>query len=153
MDIIDDGTCFACGHENVHGLHLAFDLDAAKQTATTQFTISPAYSGWKNAAHGGIVSTLLDEVMVYACGSIGWLVATGRLAVRFRHPVPVNTPLDLRGEVTRQRAKLINVSGTLSLNGKILADAQSTMAAMRLLTTDELNTMRAIRSFTVPATP
>ena len=106
MDIIDDGSCFACGHHNESGLKLQFDIDAVAMTASTTFTIPSSFSGWKNAAHGGIVSTILDEVMVYACGSVGWLVATGRLAVRFRKPVPVETPLLLTGQVVKHRGRL-----------------------------------------------
>ena len=86
--------------------------------------------------------------MVYACGSAGWLVATGRLAVRFMHPVPVDVPLELHGEVVNQRKKLITARGKITYKGKVLADAESTMAAMRPLTPEDLRHMQAIRSFT-----
>jgi len=54
-------NCFACGTLNVHGLHL--ELHAADDRCWVELTLPERFGGWDGIAHGGIVCTLLDEVM------------------------------------------------------------------------------------------
>ena len=63
MEIIDDGTCFVCGDQNEIGLKLRFQLDRAARKASTTTVLKDHFSGWVNAAHGGIICCLLDEAM------------------------------------------------------------------------------------------
>lgn len=100
MDIVDDGHCFACGDLNEHGLQLSFSVDLEKGTAETDYVVAKKFNGWQDTVHGGIISTMLDESMVYACGASGFFVVTGELTVRFRKPVPVEKEITLRARVT-----------------------------------------------------
>ena len=54
-------NCFACGTANPIGLNLHFYLRGGY--LCSDITLGKNYEGWENMAHGGIVSTLLDEVM------------------------------------------------------------------------------------------
>ena len=56
--------CFACGDLNEQGLHL--QLHADPEGAWAELTIAPRFQGWDSVAHGGIVCTILDEVMAWA---------------------------------------------------------------------------------------
>jgi uncharacterized protein (TIGR00369 family) len=119
----DDGNCFACGPENPAGMHLHFESDAAGVRA--HVTLEPQFQGWRGIAHGGIVMALIDEAMAHAAGYAGHRGVTASVNVRFRKPVPIGQPIDVRGNVTWMRrnvlgveAKIYDASGTLLAQGE-----------------------------------
>src|SRR5437762_54292 len=57
--------CFVCGQQNPLGLKLRLETDGTSVQA--QFTPEVVHVGFKGIVHGGIISTLLDELMVWAC--------------------------------------------------------------------------------------
>ena len=69
-------NCFACGTLNAHGLHLVFHVEQGR--SWTELTLDRAFEGWEGIAHGGIVCTILDEVMAWALvGADNWGWSTG----------------------------------------------------------------------------
>jgi hypothetical protein len=78
--------CFACGELNEQGLHLAIHTDPER--SWTETTLDPRFQGWEAVAHGGIVCTILDEVMAWAVIGRGTWGVTARLNVAFRRPIP-----------------------------------------------------------------
>jgi hypothetical protein len=94
-------NCFACGQLNLHGLRL--DLHARSGRCWTEISLPERFEGWEGIAHGGIICTILDEVMAWAIvGEDAWAV-TARLQVEFKRPIPVGS--SIRGEVDRQRRR------------------------------------------------
>ena len=61
IEKIEGHYCFACGTENPIGLNLQFYRSG--DSICSDLTLMKYYEGWENIAHGGILSTLLDEVM------------------------------------------------------------------------------------------
>jgi uncharacterized protein (TIGR00369 family) len=130
-------SCFVCGEANPTGLRLRFATDG--QTVTTRFVPRPEHVGFSQTVHGGLIATLLDEMMVWACA-----VQTRRFAycaelnVRFLRPVRPNQPAravaeltaNRRGRIFEAKAELRNEAGDLlaTATGKYLpikqADAQ-----------------------------
>ena len=101
-------NCFACGTLNTNGLHLELHLEPGR--AWTQLTLEKRFEGWEGIAHGGIVTTILDEVMAWSLvASDNWGV-TARLAVEFRRPVPVATRIRGEGWVTKSRRRLVDTA-------------------------------------------
>ena len=142
MEIVDDGTCFACGKLNEHGLHLSFSIDENEKTAKTDFAVPQRFNGWENSVHGGIISTIMDESMVYACAGVGLFVVTGELTVRFKKPVPVEKTINIIAKVTSQNSRIMETEATILMNGKPLASAKGRMFIMRKLTDSELRLYR-----------
>ncbi|MFJ3234477.1 PaaI family thioesterase [Streptomyces sp. NPDC086787] len=110
------GQCFGCGHEQPHGLHL--EARAGEGVSlTAEFTVQPAHQGAPGLAHGGVLTTALDETL----GSLNWLLrtiaVTGRLETDFVRPVPVGTTLFLEAEVTAVAGRKIYSTGTGRLGG------------------------------------
>ncbi len=70
------------------GLRLKFSIEPDSGRAEARTVIAEHFNGWFGAVHGGIITTLLDETMVYACTSIGWMTVTGTIEVKFHRPVP-----------------------------------------------------------------
>ena len=54
--------CFVCGDKNDIGLKLDFYEKDGK--ARAEFTPEKKFEGYKDILHGGILSSLLDEVMI-----------------------------------------------------------------------------------------
>lgn len=104
-------NCFACGTLNTNGLGLVLHLE--HERSWTELTLDRRFEGWEGIAHGGIVSTILDEVMAWSLvASDNWGV-TARLTVEFRRPVPIDTVIRADGWVSRLRRRVVDTSARL----------------------------------------
>jgi acyl-coenzyme A thioesterase PaaI-like protein len=91
--------CFACGTENPIGLNLQFFSEGG--AVGTEITLDKVYEGWEGIAHGGIVSTLLDEVMSWAIlYSKRVFIVTRNMTVKYIRPIMIGTPLLITGQMT-----------------------------------------------------
>jgi acyl-coenzyme A thioesterase PaaI-like protein len=114
-------NCFACGSLNGNGLGLLHHVEPGR--SWTELTLDRRFEGWEGIVHGGIVSTILDEVMAWALvGQDNWGV-TARMSVEFRRPVEVGTPIRADGWVTRDRRRIVETAGRIvdSSSGEELA--------------------------------
>ncbi len=102
-------NCFACGQLNAHGLHLG--LHAADGRCWTELSLPERFEGWEGIAHGGIVCTLLDEVMAWALVEQDSWGVTARMAVDFRRPVRVGRPIRAEGWVVHVRRRILDTAG------------------------------------------
>jgi acyl-coenzyme A thioesterase PaaI-like protein len=79
-------SCFVCGEANPIGLRLRFQTDG--RVVCAEFKPCPEHSGFQEVVHGGIISTVLDEIMVWACAvqtrQFGYCA---ELTVRFQQPL------------------------------------------------------------------
>src|SRR5664280_1686427 len=57
-------ACFACGDLNETGLRLLPHLYAGG--CWVELAIPERFQGWEGVVHGGIISTILDEVMSWS---------------------------------------------------------------------------------------
>jgi len=104
-------ACFACGALNVHGLHLV--LHVAGDTCWTELTLRPDFCGWEGIAHGGIVATVLDEVMGWALAGADAWGYTAKMSIAYRRPVPVGARIRAEGRVVERRRRLLTTSARL----------------------------------------
>jgi len=90
--------CFACGTANPIGLNLQFYR--LGDAVYSEIALEKNHEGWENMAHGGIVSTLLDEVMSWAIMYFKkTFLVTRKMEVKYIRPVLIGTPLVIKGEV------------------------------------------------------
>ncbi|MGH3323439.1 MAG: PaaI family thioesterase [Streptomyces sp.] len=108
--------CFGCGGGQPHGLHLEARAGEGVNV-TAEFRVRPVHQGAPGLAHGGVLTTALDETM----GSLGWLMqviaVTGRLETDFVRPVPVDTVLHLDATVTAVHGRKIFTTATGRIGG------------------------------------
>jgi uncharacterized protein (TIGR00369 family) len=98
LPIQDEHACFACGHANPHGLHMEFETDGHVLRSRTQ--VPEHLCGFRGVAHGGVISTLLDEVMANAAiALLERLAVTRELQVTFVRPVRTGVPLEARARI------------------------------------------------------
>lgn len=115
--------CYACGDLNPLGLHMHFRMEG--EWAIASFVAQREHQGYPGFVHGGIISTLLDEAMGWATyGRDVWAV-TGRIETRFRGIVPIQEELDVRGRISRDRGRTLEVVAELrDRAGTLLAEAE-----------------------------
>ena len=122
-------NCFACGSLNAHGLRLVLHVEHGR--ATTDLTLDRSFEGWDGIAHGGIICTILDEVMAWSLvGADNWGV-TARMTVDFKRPVPIGRQLRAEGSITRERRRLIETVSQLmdAETGELLATGEGVYMA------------------------
>jgi uncharacterized protein (TIGR00369 family)/excisionase family DNA binding protein len=121
----DDHACFGCGRLNPFGLQLHFVADEAGVWA--DFVPGRLREGWTGTVHGGILATLLDEVLAWALFHHRIVAVTARLAITYRRPAPVGEPLRAHGRIVRDRGRLVEAAGEIrDRAGTLLAEATAT---------------------------
>ena len=122
-------NCFACGTLNANGLGLTLHLE--HERSWTELTLDRGFEGWEGIAHGGIVSTILDEVMAWSLVDHDNWGLTARLSVEFKRPVPLERPIRAEGWVTDARRRVIHAAAHIveSESGTVLATAEATYVA------------------------
>jgi uncharacterized protein (TIGR00369 family) len=122
--------CFACGELNAHGMHL--DLHTSPAGSWTETVVEAAFQGWEAVAHGGIVCTILDEVMAWAVIGQGTWGVTARLNAAFRKPIRTGMPVRAEGWVVQQDRRAVRAEGRIIAlgSGDVLATGESTFIAV-----------------------
>ncbi|GIW20517.1 MAG: hypothetical protein KatS3mg065_0813 [Chloroflexota bacterium] len=117
--------CFACGTLNEHGLQLVLHVDGT--TCWTELELDRRFEGWEGIAHGGIVSTILDEVMAWSLVDRELWGLTARLNVAFRRPVPVGRRIRAEGSVAEAGRRLVRTTGRViePTTGLVFATAEA----------------------------
>ena len=92
-----DNYCFVCGKDNPQGFQIKVRYSEAELSAETELTIPREYQGWAEVIHGGILSTLLDELMAHAIWHFAGPGLTISLEVRFHAPLKPNEAIRVRG--------------------------------------------------------
>ena len=115
-----DHNCFGCSPTNSKGLRLEFYTD--EKTVFTKVKVPLHMCGWENMVHGGIISTILDEIMSWtAIHQLKKFILTRTMTVDFLKPVFVDEELRAEGNVIEKtgpreavvQGRLYNADGTL----------------------------------------
>lgn len=124
-----DRTCFACGANNPYGLRLEFHFEGEEYV--TEFTPQPHHQGYVGVTHGGILATVLDEVMARLVWEKELNAITARMEVRFRRPVPVGETVTARGRLLKDRGRSIAAEAKLLFDDATVA-AEATAVFLRV---------------------
>jgi acyl-coenzyme A thioesterase PaaI-like protein len=122
--------CFVCGRLNPRGLRMAF-YDNGIDEVASEYAVPEAYQGYPGIVHGGVVAAILDEVVgrVPMIADSNHFMMSVTLEVRYRHPVPVETPLRVVGRLVRLRGRLGKAAGMIVLpDGRVAAEGEMLLA-------------------------
>jgi acyl-coenzyme A thioesterase PaaI-like protein len=122
-------NCFACGELNEIGLHLKLNLEPGR--CWTELEMPRRFEGWEGIVHGGILCTILDEVMAWALVSEDSWGVTARMSLEFRKPVTVGQAIRAEGWISESRRRIQMTSGRIvdATTGAELATAEATYVA------------------------
>ncbi len=121
----DANSCFVCGPENPIGLNLKFRLQ--DDLCLAEFTPSQNHCGFDGVTHGGIIFSVLDDVMANWLFLKGIRGYTAKCDVRFKLPLPTECKVELEGRCLKQRSRLILMAGKAARadNGEVVAECQA----------------------------
>ncbi len=118
-------SCFVCGTANPVGFRL--DMHADGRLVHAHFQFRTEHVGFRETVHGGLVGTILDELMVWACGvAAGQFAYSAEITVRYRHPVRPLIPIIGEAELAENRRNRLYIArGSLreADGGRLLAES------------------------------
>lgn len=104
--------CFVCGDARLGRLGVRFKVADGKVKAT--FTPSEKYVGFPGIVHGGIITALLDEAMVWAVyAETGQFALSAEITVRFIKPLPSSQPVEVVGYIVRKQRRIWEVASEI----------------------------------------
>ena len=120
-----DHKCFGCGPGNPTGLQMKFFSD--DKSVFSWLNVPDHLMGWDNLVHGGILSTILDEIMSWsAIYLLKKLILTKSMTIDFIKPVFEGMELKVEGTVFEKRSnkeavmqgRIYNAEGVLCTKSK-----------------------------------
>jgi len=118
----DDHYCLCCGDKNPMGFKMKFRFEGEK--LLSEAVIPKEYQGFNNVVHGGILGTLLDELMVNLHWLKGVKAVTVEYQVRLKAPCPTNTKVLLSAWPIEEKRSLHYVGADARLeDGTVVAEA------------------------------
>jgi len=114
-------NCFVCGPDNPIGLKISFHMD--DNVCRGSFTSLENHMGYKDITHGGIIFSLLDDVMANWLFLQNKVAQTAQCDLRYRKPLPIHTKVNLEGRCIKQKGKVT------FMHGKVISDATGDLIA------------------------
>ena len=121
----EDYDCFACAPHRSDGLRMQFSLEG--EEVVCLWDPDPRFEGYHGVLHGGIQSTLLDEIA-------SWLIfvklktagVTSKLCVEFLRPVHISRgKIKLTARLLEKRDRVARIQGCLfDARGHLCARAE-----------------------------
>ena len=121
-------NCFVCGIDNPIGLKVEFSL--LDDVCIGSFTPQMQHAGYDNLTHGGILFSLLDDVMANWAWLQGKKCFTAKADIRYRQELPIGTEVLLEGRCTKLRGRLAQMEGVITRKDDRSIVAESTGSFM-----------------------
>ncbi len=126
--------CFVCGTDNQESLHTKFyELENGELMSIS--TPTPTHQSYPDRVHGGIISSVLDEVIGRAIMILepeAWGV-TVELNIKYKKPVPLNKPIKTVARITRNTRLIFEGTGEIILeDGTIAATGYAKYVKMKI---------------------
>lgn len=123
--------CFGCGEANSAGLHLEFLL-AEDGSVVSLPTVPDNFEGPTGFLHGGIIATLLDEIMSKSVRARRLTAMTRRMEIDYLRPVPSGAQLRMEGRLVRgEGRKHWSEARILDARGRVLAEGKGLFIEIR----------------------
>jgi acyl-coenzyme A thioesterase PaaI-like protein len=113
----EESPCFGCGPAHPFGLRLTFAREGDE--VVTRTTPGERYQGPPGIMHGGLVTTLADEVAAWALiglrGKFGFTIS---MSTRLSRAVRVGREVEGRARIARDLGRLVDVDVRLVQDGE-----------------------------------
>lgn len=113
--------CLGCGPENPASLNAKFYLDGDRVFGEVCF--DRRQEGAPGLAHGGAISTVLDDALGTLLLVLRRPAVTARLAVNFRSPALLNRELRVEAWVDRIDGRKLHLAGRVLDGETVIAEA------------------------------
>jgi acyl-coenzyme A thioesterase PaaI-like protein len=121
-----DDYCFACGARNPMGIHMQVHYLDDIAAAQSRLSLPREFQGWQEVIHGGILATLLDEIMMPAIWHFAGPGVTLGLEVQFRQPLAPEEMVLVRGKLTETKGRRLKAQGEIirQADNRLIANSQ-----------------------------
>ncbi len=123
---VNGSNCFVCGKHNPQGMQIEFRLDGDKCVA--EYTPPEHFCGFDGVTHGGILFSLLDDVMANWLYLRGESAYTGKCEIRYREPAATGVNYLLEAEQLSRKGRVAQMAGRILHpdDRRVIAEAQAT---------------------------
>ncbi len=150
---MDHNMCFGCGPANNNGLRMTFHGN--DDLVYSEIAVPGHMIGWQGVVHGGILSTLLDEVMSWgAIFLTRRFILTKTMTVNYHKPVMAGDNLRVESSIESRpgerecvmSGRVFNSSGELctSSTGTFAVFTVDSMKKMGFMSEKDINDFQAI---------
>ena len=105
----ESNNCFVCGPSNPIGLRIKFRIDG--DVCLAEFKPGENHVGYRNITHGGIIFSLLDDVMANWLFLKNHIAQTAKCELRYRKPLPINETVMLEGSCIKKKGQIAVMQG------------------------------------------
>jgi acyl-coenzyme A thioesterase PaaI-like protein len=118
----DDRYCLCCGEKNPLGFKMTFRYEGERLLSET--VIPKEFQGFADVVHGGVLGTLLDEVLVNLYWLKGLRCVTVEYTVRLKAPCPTGQKVFLSAEPAGSKKRVHYALAQARLeDGTLVAEA------------------------------
>jgi acyl-coenzyme A thioesterase PaaI-like protein len=115
--------CLGCGPENPASVGLRMEHDGERVRGSV--TLDDRHQGAPGYAHGGAVTTILDDALGMLLFVLRRPAVTARIEVDFRRPAYLGHPFDVEAWVDRIDGRKLWMLAELREEGELIAAARS----------------------------
>ncbi len=102
LPVRENHNCFGCSPTNASGLRMCFYTDG--EALFSWLSVPAHLSGWRNLVHGGVITTILDEIMGWsAIYLLKCLVLTKSISIDFIKPLHIGDNLRAEGRLVKRK--------------------------------------------------
>ena len=120
-------NCFGCGADNPIGLRLQYRRIG--DAVVTEFTPGDEHEGWPDIVHGGIITTLLYEVMENFAYRNGTIAMMRGMHTSFRRPAKIGKRITATARLEVSSDREISVTATLTQD-KLIAEGSAKLITL-----------------------
>jgi len=121
--------CFGCGARNPAGLKLSLRLEDGE--LTTEFVPKGEHQGWPGIVHGGIITSLLYEVLENLPYYQGVVTMMKSMDTRFRRAARTGAKIFATARLVDHSERTMNVSAKLTdEDGELIAEGDTVLVIL-----------------------
>ena len=122
-------NCFGCGSDNPIGMKLSYRIEG--ENVVTDFVPQEEHQGWPGVTHGGIITSLLYEVMENYTYQNGIVAMMRGMETRFRKPISTGQMVTARSWLVEESGRAMKVAGSLTdEEGLLLAQGEADLLVL-----------------------
>jgi acyl-coenzyme A thioesterase PaaI-like protein len=116
-------NCLGCGPDNPAGVGMRMERDGDRVRGSVE--LDRRHEGAPGYAHGGAVTTILDDALGMLLFVLRQPAVTARIEVDFRRPAFIGRPFDVEAWVDRVEGRKLWMAAVLRDAGETVAEARS----------------------------
>ncbi|MCI0812433.1 MAG: PaaI family thioesterase [Chloroflexi bacterium] len=123
-------NCFGCGSDNPIGLKLSYRIEG--ENVVTDFVPQEEHQGWPGITHGGIITSLLYEVMENYPYQNGIVAMMRGMETRFRRPINTGQKITAKSWLVKESGRILKIGGSLTDDDDVLlAQGEADLLVLR----------------------